>query len=361
MVFSGKASDKLPSPASNTSDTNSTTHAHKASVSLVAPIKLSESGVENNSAPTETGGSHKDQIARSDNKKRKVSPAEGTGVGATVSSTVSPSSALKDDRPDGSEPSTKGNKPDTKGDELSAKDDFGGHMGRSSGGADEQEVETRPRRKKRRGQGKKKQAADNAAVVAAAAAAAGSGTKGVVVEALSGAVDGVEAIRSAAGGDEVAAVEGEKSAGLNGNKEVGAIRTKAGPEANKKKKKRKNRKKKKGADSGEEDLPMGSSRMKRDWALGEAEAAKMAPWMYLGVELHPALLWHLHRQVCFPLSIPFGLGKTIGVCNIVLVLAFTIQILHLSISAAKVVDVLVTLVVLGSTNPTQRRNAMLYS
>lgn len=37
----------------------------------------------------------------------------------------------------------------------------------------------------------------------------------------------------------------------------------------------------------------------------------MSPWMYLGVELHPALLWHLHRQVmrcCWLLVVVGGRG-----------------------------------------------------
>lgn len=33
------------------------------------------------------------------------------------------------------------------------------------------------------------------------------------------------------------------------------------------------------------------------WELSADDSAKMLPWLYLGVELHPALLWHLHRQV----------------------------------------------------------------
>lgn len=33
------------------------------------------------------------------------------------------------------------------------------------------------------------------------------------------------------------------------------------------------------------------------WELSGEKSLKMLPWTVLGVELHPALVWHLHRQV----------------------------------------------------------------
>lgn len=211
----------------------------------------------------------------------------------------------------------------------------------------------RPRRKKRRGQGKKNRAAAAAAAaeavasVATASSAAQGGCRedadegnpamsmALSKQGLSGTapgsedVDAMKAMVTATATAVTGAVAGPAEDGeAPPRKVIVAHRQHAGeegvvkeaaasaaetapdyeapPKKNKKKSKKKKTKKKKrknseGLETGEDGEDGGVSGAgagaERDWELGEEESAKMSPWMYLGVELHPALLWHLHRQV----------------------------------------------------------------
>ncbi|CAM9485006.1 unnamed protein product, partial [Choristocarpus tenellus] len=63
-----------------------------------------------------------------------------------------------------------------------------------------------------------------------------------------------------------------------------------------KKKRNKRKKKRSVAVGGEGGMQVGAREEKGEWELSPEDSVKMLPWTYLGVELHPALLFHLHRQ-----------------------------------------------------------------
>ncbi|CAM9797019.1 unnamed protein product [Scytosiphon promiscuus] len=147
------------------------------------------------------------------------------------------------------------------------------------GGGDPDAADKQPKKKRRRGQGKKKRAAEAAAARAAAAVTGVvPGAEPTVVP--SGTVDGG---RIAGGGAVVR--EGPSLASVGAAVVEAAAGQTAEAVAS-------------AADDDEDggEASFGGQKGRRDWELGAEDAAKMAPWMYLGVELHPALLWHLHRQ-----------------------------------------------------------------
>ncbi|CAB1111828.1 unnamed protein product [Ectocarpus sp. CCAP 1310/34] len=170
-----------------------------------------------------------------------------------------------------------------------------------------------PKKKKRRGQGKKKRAAEARAAAAAAAAAVaaagsasslgdagGSTTAAAVDDAGGPGAPPPPASLTAVGQKQQQQQKQHQHAGEQTAEAAAAVseKGKTQPETTtKKKKKRKKKKKARGEDEdGKEAAEVEQKKSERDWELGAEEAAKMAPWMYLGVELHPALLWHLHRQ-----------------------------------------------------------------
>lgn len=214
----------------------------------------------------------------------------------------------------------------------------------ASGGAkgNPEVADTRPRRKKRRGKGKEKKAAAAGRILGAAGSQQESGEQGLLrasntrritgqvprpVEAA-GAVSGVNGVTGAAGelgrAVELAAVVAE--AGKNTSPQVlrkqkqqqqqhgaredaaedvtHAVISKAhagGAKLTKNQKKKQENKKMK-TQAGEQKTGEGDAVARArnlGWELDAEESARMLPWTYLGMEMHPALMWHLHRQVYF--------------------------------------------------------------
>lgn len=197
-------------------------------------------------------------------------------------------------------------------------------VGRASEGVS---LETRHRRKRRRGQGKKKNMEAKAGAAGADGLTRGSGGGNEVEEtspcsAVSRVGDSGDSSGNVAGTDAASdgvlkdlqrkqhagqATAEEEAAGPQTG--VGAANDSNRVQRKLKKKRKRKRKTKEGnemktkkareADTSEGDgAADDDSEGRRDhWELSADAAAKMLPWLYLGVELHPALMWHLHRQV----------------------------------------------------------------
>lgn len=227
----------------------------------------------------------------------------------------------------------------------------------SVGEEGERKAETRPRRKKRRGKGKGKRiveqgadASDSDSTVAASSSSSSSSSMVVAeLDVVGGCGEGRDKGKGICNPPRVSASSASADAGADAGGAAGgaacvqkksdvrsnpqqkdkyagddniaeddtpaAIKTQQQQQqpATKKKKrnnKRKNKKKKKKKEHGDgngdgedeeegklQQVAGGRKEYRRNWELSEEESVKMAPWMYLGVELHPALLWHLNRQV----------------------------------------------------------------
>lgn len=188
-------------------------------------------------------------------------------------------------------------------------------------------VETKHKRKRRRSQGKKNNMeakGDTAGTdILARGMEGGNGVEETSpCSAFSGAGDSSDVTGTDAGIDGVPkdlqlnqharqATAGEKAAGS----QTGVVAGKEREDSNtvqkrtKRKKKRKRKRKeennmmmakearKAGTNQGDGAADHDSEDKRDRWELSVDDSTKMLPWLYIGVELHPVLLWHLHRQV----------------------------------------------------------------
>lgn len=159
-------------------------------------------------------------------------------------------------------------------------------------------AEKRPRRKKRRGQGKKKAAAQ-------AQEAAAIADQATVQIPFFGTTDKMPKA-SAEDVDDAVDKNDDRVVSAKSQRKSEGQDTTAGNKAKQSKSKGGKHRNKKAPDDGEEDAESATEKdavalaREAGWELSAEDAEKMLPWTFLGVDLHPALTWHLNRQVRHP-------------------------------------------------------------
>ncbi|CAM9425997.1 unnamed protein product, partial [Sphacelaria rigidula] len=238
-----------------------------------------------------------------DNKEKSSTPRSASAHAPSVSA-ASPASCGATLGTDNTV--SDGHVPSSVGSRVTDKDD--GDIGHKNNTA--VATETRPKRKKRRGKGTEKKARAKAAA-AAMAPPLGRESGTCAEQTDSAAIDGDNSPAAtvlATGGDKKVQVLQVQGADKDASEVAASAAAPGGTPKltrnQRKKLKKKNKLNKElgvgGREQGEAAAGEGGNDMSRTrndgWELEAEESAKMLPWTYLGVELHPALMWHLHRQ-----------------------------------------------------------------